>query len=158
VLLNSHGGQPQVMEIVCRELRVNLDMLAVGCFWPRLGEPPGLFDPEERRHGIHAGEVETSLMLHLHPDLVDMSKASDFVPLSKTLAKENRFLSPEGGISFGWQMQDLHPTGAAGNAAAADAARGAALLDHLARSFVGLVEEVARFPLERLSQPTVWRR
>ena len=79
VFFNSHGGQPQVMDIVCRELRVKLGMLAVGCSCGRARSTAGdLFDPSERRHGIHAGEFETSVMLHLHPDLVDMQHAGEF--------------------------------------------------------------------------------
>ena len=72
VLFNSHGGQPQVMEIVARDLRVRLGMLAVAYSWYAAGVPPGLFADEEVRLGIHAGAIETSMMLHLRPDLVRM--------------------------------------------------------------------------------------
>src|SRR5262245_49710547 len=150
LFFNSHGGQPQVMEIVCRELRVKLGMFAVGCSWFRLVNAHDLFDADELIHGIHGGEVETSMMLHLHGQLVDMSRAKDFVPLSVELAKSNSILTPEGSVGFGWQTQDLHASGACGNAAAADAERGRQLVDRAAERLIALIDEVARYPVERI--------
>jgi creatinine amidohydrolase len=154
VLFNSHGGQPQVVDIVCRELRVKLGMFAVGCSASRLTDASDLFEVEELKFGIHGGEVETSMMLHLHPDLVDMTHAKNFVPLSVELATSNSILTPEGAVGFGWQTQDLHAAGACGNAAAADARRGAQLVDKAARRLIALIDEVARYPLERITAST----
>src|SRR6202167_5731069 len=78
VILNSHGGQPQVVDIVCRRLRGD-GMFAVSCMASRLGLPPGItLTREEKAYGIHGGLVETSLMLHLRPDLVRTDRAIDF--------------------------------------------------------------------------------
>jgi creatinine amidohydrolase len=67
LLLNSHGGQPQGMEIVARDLRIRLGMVVVAWSWYQAGVPPGMFPDEEVRHSIHAGAIETSIMLHLRP-------------------------------------------------------------------------------------------
>ncbi|MFX5464721.1 creatininase family protein, partial [Acinetobacter baumannii] len=75
VFANSHGGNVAAMDIVARDLRVRHGMLAVQVSWHRLGAPEGLFSAEETQHGIHAGEVETSQMLHFRPDLVQMDEA-----------------------------------------------------------------------------------
>ena len=75
LFFNSHGGQTQVMPIVCRRLRVELGMLAAYCSWWGLIDQSDLFSATERRNGIHGGEIETSVMLHLHPELVDRSRA-----------------------------------------------------------------------------------
>jgi creatinine amidohydrolase len=150
ILLNSHGGQPQVMDIVARELRIRHTMLVVNAAWFDMGMPAELFSASECRHGIHGGEVETSLMLHLRPDLVDMRCARDFISLGQEMEADFHLLTPEGRFGFGWQAEDLNPSGACGNAAAADAARGGELAQHLVRTFVDLVSEVARFPLDRL--------
>lgn len=152
ILLNSHGGQPQVMDIVARALRIRCDMLVVNAAWFAIGTPDGLFSAAECRHGIHGGEVETSLMLHLRPDLVDMTRARDFVSLGQEMEGDFQLLSPEGRFGFGWQAQDLNAWGVCGNAAAADAERGARLAEHMVRTFVDLVGEVARFPLDRLRE------
>ncbi|WP_363753831.1 creatininase family protein [Sphingobium sp. LSP13-1-1.1] len=153
VLLNSHGGQPQIMDIVARTLRVELGMFVVNAAWSKMGMPPGLFSAEECAHGIHGGEIETSLMLHLRPDLVDMAKARNFVSLSKTMQADFDILTPEGKVGFGWQIQDLNPEGACGNAAAADAERGKLVADHAAARFIALLHEVARYPVERIGAP-----
>src|SRR5262245_3672577 len=158
VYYNSHGGQPQVMDIVTRELRVKFGMLAVGCSWFRTVDSSDLFGAQERKHGIHAGESETSIMRHLHPDLVDMAQAKNFVPLSVKLEEAGAMLTPEGAIGFGWQMQDLNSGGAAGNAAAADAEKGRKLVERAATALVRLLGEVAQFPMKTLTRCTDYAR
>lgn len=150
VLFNSHGGQPQVADIVARDLRVRHCMFVVTAASYSLGKPDGMFPAAELQHGIHGGTVETSLMLHLRPDLVRMDKAKNFQPLSVAMAEEYEMLAPEGGVGFGWQAQDLHPAGACGDASAADARRGEALLDFYAQRFAQLLREIDRFPLSTL--------
>jgi creatinine amidohydrolase len=148
VILNSHGGQPQVVDIVCRRLRADA-MFAVNCMASRLGLPPDVvLSRDERRHGIHAGLVETSLMLHLRPDLVRMQHAADF--RSAWLAREDgtSVLTPEGSIGFGWETQDLHPAGALGDASAASAPMGRAILEYQAARLAILLDEVRRFDLD----------
>lgn len=154
LIINSHGGQPQVMEIVLRELRVRFGMLAVGCSWNSITAKDDVFSDTERQHGIHGGEIETSVMMHLHPDLVRMEHAEDFVPLSVAMATEGGLLMPEGTVNFGWMAQDLHPKGASGNAAASDAARGAEIVERAAKALVQLTREISVFPLQRLTTRT----
>lgn len=153
VIFNSHGGQPQVADIVARDLRVKHGMLVVTANSYALGKPEGLFPEDELVHGIHGGTVETSIMLHLCRDLVKMDEAQNFVPLSVAMAREYEILTPEGKVGFGWQTQDLNPHGACGDAAAADAARGAKIVDHYARRFVQLLREIDRFPLSTFKAP-----
>lgn len=154
ILFNSHGGQPQIMEIVCRELRVKLSMLAVSASWFRITDTDDLFEAHEREFGIHGGESETSVMLHLHPNLVDMQKAENFLPRSVEIAREYTFLSPEGAVGFGWQTQDLQASGACGDASKADATRGGVTIDRAADALIKLVDEVSRYPLETITQKT----
>src|ERR1700722_11341466 len=82
VIANSHGGQPQIMDIVARDLRVRLGMLVVTLSYGGLGRPPGLFPDGELRHGIHGGSGETSVLLYLRPDLVREAERRNFVPIS----------------------------------------------------------------------------
>ncbi len=148
VVLNSHGGQPQVVDIVCRRLRVQARMLAVACLWSRLGYPADAdLTDVERRYGIHGGLIETSMMLALRPDLVRMDQAANF--RSAWEALEDRFptLVPEGGVGFGWEAQDLNPAGALGDASRATAALGERLLDHAAERLAGLLDDVHRLDL-----------
>lgn len=153
VLLNSHGGQMAPMDIVARDLRIKHGMICVAANWFGLGLPEGLLDPEEARHGIHAGDMETSMMLALRGDLVAMARAGDFRPFSRTLAQTRRHLGLGPGGKLGWQAQDFHPAGAMGNAAAATAHKGRALVEHAARELVTLLQEVADLPLSVLDSP-----
>jgi creatinine amidohydrolase len=151
IFFNSHGGQPQLVDIVCRELRVRLGMFAVNCAWYNVVEMSDLFDTVELRHGIHGGAVETSIMLHLHPGLVKMSEAVNFPSTAQIVERENRVLRVEGAVGFGWQTQDLNTQGACGNAAKADARTGAILVERAAQALTTLIGEVARYPLGQLT-------
>jgi creatinine amidohydrolase len=148
VMLNSHGGQPQIMDIVARDLRVRLGMFAVTANLSGLQGNLGLFTETERRHGIHGGSSETSQMLHLQGHLVDMAHAGNFAPATIGIEQRFRFLRAEGSaVGFGWQTQDLHSSGACGDATDADAARGAAIIQAKAAGVAELLAEVAAFPL-----------
>lgn len=150
LIFNSHGGQPQVAQIVARALRVEHKMLAVAANWFSWGLPDGLFDPAEIRHGIHGGAVETAMMLAVHPDLVEHPATADFVPVTVADDLDYPRLRALGAAGLGWQAQDLHREGVCGNASAATAEAGYAVIEHAARCLVELVEELVRFPLERL--------
>ena len=150
LLFNSHGGQPQVMQIVARELRIDHQMLVVAANWFSWGVPDGLFEARELRHGIHGGSVETAMMLALRPDLVERDAAADFVPV--TVADDLAYprLRALGAAGLGWQAQDLHREGVCGDAGRATADAGRAVIEHAAQCLVELAQELVRFPLDRL--------
>lgn len=150
VMVTSHGGNVQAMDLVARDLRARLGMLVATCGWHRFGYPDGLFSPGERRHGIHAGAIETALMRAARPDTVRMEAAEDFLPASVGMAAEFRWLNPYRPVGFGWMTQDLHPSGAVGDARSATAAQGEAALEHGARGFIELLRDIDRFDLARL--------
>lgn len=150
VIFNSHGGQVPLIDIVARRLRAELEMLVVRASYFDFGVPPELFADDEIDHGIHGGEVETSLVLHLRPELVRQDALRDFRALTHEMADSHELLGPERPIGFGWMAQDLGEAGVCGNAEAADAVRGAQLLEHLAQRLATLVREVAETPLSIL--------
>jgi creatinine amidohydrolase len=150
VILNAHGGQPQMVDIAALRLRLRHRMLVVKASTFRFGLPPGLFDEAELRHGFHGGAVETSMMLHLCPQRVRIDRAADFRPLSITLEAANEQLRPGGGASFAWLAQDQHVSGAVGNATLADAGKGRQTVDHMAGVLVDILRDTARFPLSSL--------
>ncbi|HEY7664652.1 MAG TPA: creatininase family protein [Xanthobacteraceae bacterium] len=151
VMVNSHGGNTDVIGIVARELRVRLGMLVATTQWRRFGLPPGLYSPFDASHGIHAGDIETSLMLHFRPDLVDMGKAKLFTSKAAAMEQEYTHLRPAGQHGFGWIAQDLNRDGALGDASAATAQKGRATAEHQADAFIALLRDVARFPLDDLA-------
>lgn len=147
VMLNAHGGNSPLMTIVATELRMRHAMLAVATSWTRFGYPENLVCAHEKAFGIHGGLIETSVMLALRPDLVDMDRARDFSSAQEGFATQFQHLRAYGPHAFGWKMGDLSSEGVTGNAAAATAAAGEAILTHAARGFVELLEDVARFDL-----------
>jgi creatinine amidohydrolase len=152
VLVTSHGGNVAAMELVARDLRARLRMLAVTVGWHRFGYPDGAFGGEERKHGIHGGDIETSLMLAAMPDTVRMDKAPSATPETIAMASEFKWLGAYRPAGFAWMTQDLHPSGAVGDATLASAAKGDAALKHGAAAFVELLREVDRFDLTRLRE------
>ena len=153
IVVNSHGGNVPMVDIVARELRVRHDMLVVATGWSRFGHPHGISAPEEALYGIHGGDIETSVMLHLRPDLVRRDRAEDFRSTQLDFIKEFKHLRAHGPVQFGWKAQDLNPHGAVGNAAAATADKGKAVVNHQAAAFVDLCRDVAGFDRGRLWRP-----
>ncbi|MEA2953936.1 MAG: creatinine amidohydrolase [Alphaproteobacteria bacterium] len=150
VLITSHGGNVPAMDLVARDLRARHDMLVVTCGWQRFGYPQGLFTPQEQRHGIHGGDIETSLMLAARADDVRIDKVANNVPATIALTNEFQWLSASRPAGFGWMTQDLNASGAVGDAPNASAKKGDAALEHGARAFVELLGEVDRFDLTML--------
>ena len=143
VIVNSHGGNLDLVSILTRELRVRAGMLAVKCQWSGFGHPEGLFAPDELRFGIHGGDVETSLMLAFRPGTVDMSRAADFRSTAETGA-----IPPVGPLSYGWIATDLNPEGVVGDASRATAGKGHAVAAHQVAGFIELLRAVKATPLD----------
>jgi creatinine amidohydrolase len=151
VMVTSHGGNSAAMMLVAQDLRAQHGLLAVTTSWSRFGVPDGLFSAEELRHGIHGGAVETSIMLARYPQTVRKQAIADFRPASIAIEKEFRWLSTQRPAPFAWQAQDLHESGAAGDATKGSAEKGEKLLDHGARAFCELLADVDNFDVMRLA-------
>ncbi len=149
VLLNAHGGNASSMDIVGRELRARhgLTVLLVHTFGLKLpADVQALFPPEEHRFGAHGGDIETSMMLALHPERVDMALARDFVSSSRHRAQRYAVLGDGQSAKLAWAVQDLNPLGAASNAAAATADKGHAVLEASGRALAQLLAEACELP------------
>ena len=157
VLFNSHGGQVSVMDLVARDLRARLDLLVYSVSWFNLPlldaqgqDVNAYFSADEHRFGIHAGDVETSMMLALNPERVDMAQAQNFASSSQDRAQKYSVLGNGKSAKLGWQMQDYNAQGAVGNAAAATADKGAAVVQAAGRSLAQLLTELHQLPLSTL--------
>jgi creatinine amidohydrolase len=154
LLFNSHGGQASLLDIVARELRVRCNLIVYGCSWwnlPLGDEAIGLFPADEHRFGVHAGDMETSLMLALSPATVRIAQARNFTSTSRERAARYPVLGNGRSAKLGWAMQDYNPQGAAGNAAAATPQKGQVVLDAAARQLALLLREIADLPLSTLA-------
>ena len=157
LLFNSHGGQVSVLDLVARDLRARLNLLVYSCSWFNLPlhdaqgqDLNALFSAEEHRFGIHGGEIETSMMLALAPQRVQMDQARHFASTAQARAQQFPILGNGRSAKLGWQTQDYNLTGAVGHAAAATAAKGEALVQAAGRSLAQLLAEMDRLPLSTL--------
>ena len=140
VLVNSHGGNTDLMSILARELRVRAGMLAVKCSWGSFGYPSGMYSDFELRDGLHGGDVETSLVLAFAPDGVDMTKAARFEMRQSPIP-------PVGAVSYGWVASDLNKNGVLGDAHLATAEKGRATVEHAVAGFIATLREVVQMDL-----------
>lgn len=144
VFINGHGGQPQVIEIVARDLRLRFsDLMVFPMFvWGAPNDAEEIVGATEYEQGIHAGDVETSLMLALMPELVKMDKAVKELP---ELFAPDSLLSLEGRLPVAWTADDLSRSGAVGDATAASVEKGRQILDSVAAGWVRVFEELYQF-------------
>ena len=157
LIFNAHGGNVSVMDLVARDLRARLGMLVYSASWFNLPlvdaqgqDVNALFSPQEHRFGIHGGEVETSMMLALDPARVDMAQAQHFASSAQGRAGRFDILGNGKSAKLAWQMQDYNPLGAVGNAAAASADKGHALLEAAGRALARLIDEIDQLPDDTL--------
>ncbi len=163
VLFNAHGGQVGAMDLVARDLRARLGMLVYSVSWFNLPltdaqgqDVNALFNAEEHRFGVHAGEIETALMLALSPARVHMDQAGYFRSSSQDRAQQFPILGNGRSAKLGWMMQDYNASGAVGNAGAASADKGRAVLDAAGRALAQLLGEIDRLPPDTLHEKTAF--
>ena len=157
LIFNTHGGQVGLLDPVARDLRARRGLLVVSTSWFQLPlldaqgqDVNARFSAHEQRFGAHAGEVETALMRVLNPGRVRMELARNFASSSEQRAQRFETLGNGRSAKFAWQAQDLNPAGAVGNASAATAENGRALLDAAGRALAKLLVEMDQLPADTL--------
>ena len=153
LMFNAHGGNVGLMDVVARELRAQHGLLVYSSSWYNLPLDEAAlaqFSAHEHRFGIHGGEIETSMMLALAPDLVDMSQAQNFTSSSQERAQRYPVLGNGKSAKLGWHIQDYNPSGAVGNAGAATAAKGQALVKSAGEQLAVLLRELMDLPLSTI--------
>lgn len=150
-LVNGHGGQPQIMEIVARDLHQRQeDFLVFPLFvWRVPHLPLDLLSPQELELGIHAGDAETSLMLSLLPDQVQMELAVKEYPPD---LPQDSVLSMEGKLPFAWTTRDLSRSGVLGDPTVASRDKGDRFLTALVQGWVQVIRDIYTF-----QQPKAWQ-
>ncbi len=136
---NGHGGNIAPLNVALRELR---RQFGLNTFLDGVRVPAG---PDERGFGIHGGHGETSLLMHLRPDLVDMAVATRAVP--DALAGFERIGFAASPVQFGWCSDDFASGGVIGDPTTATAAEGAALAARLVADGVATIDEISRWPI-----------
>lgn len=139
---NGHGGQPQVLEMAARELRVRHgDFVIVPFHVSRLPNSSGKYiSDQEKKLAMHAGHSETALMLALAPDTVHMERAvANFPPVFPS-----KLLSQDGRPACAWTARDFGPSGVIGDPLGATREQGEDILDTLSNSWVEAITDLFR--------------
>jgi creatinine amidohydrolase len=146
LILNGHGGNRALLELACRDLRADPGLITAHVAWDDLAGAESVVGADEAQNGLHAGDVETSAMLAVHPDKVRIAQAEAFGSAHLHWQKSHPDLGlASAALRPGWLMGDLNPKGAIGNAKAATADKGERLLANAARALARLVADFARF-------------
>jgi len=142
VFLNGHGGNSALLGAANRELRLNHGLLT---FTTHPGQPAdqgGTSASGEHGMGVHGGTDETSVMLHLAPQLCDMSTAERRIPEGMI---NNRYVRFGGSVSFGWLSNDFFPDGYIGDPTMASAELGKQLFEGSVTAFGEALREISTF-------------
>lgn len=147
--LNGHGGNTALLAVANRELRVAHGLMTFLLHPSQPRDSGGAADAadDELGMGVHAGRDETSVVLHLRPELVDMSLAQRSVP--EALAARSR-VTFGGDVAFGWSSDDLAASGVIGDPTLASAEHGARLWAGMVQSAGDALAEVASFAFPRV--------
>lgn len=137
VFYNGHGGNVALLQVALRELRVRFGLRT---FFLNVSIPAG---DSELGYGIHGGHGETSLAMHLAPDLVDLTDAVDATP--RHLAGFERIGFAGAPVQFGWTSDDFGTGGVIGDPTGATAEYGAELAAGLVAEGIASLAEIARF-------------
>jgi creatinine amidohydrolase len=144
VFLNGHGGNTALLQVANRELRRQFGLstfsMPAGVQSAASGSDG---EPDELGFGIHAGHSETSVLLHLRPDLVDMTLAARNVP--EHLAGFQHVGFNGRPVAFGWLSDDFGPSGVIGDPTGATAAAGERMFDRGVEFVVECLTEIAAF-------------
>ncbi|MCX7741825.1 MAG: creatininase family protein [Tepidimonas sp.] len=159
VIVNGHGGHVGLLDVATRAMRVRHGLLVWSVPWWQLplieaGGRDLLADlpPEEQRFGVHAGQLETAVMLAIAPERVRRAALRTFASSSQQRAQRYPLLGNGRSAKLAWCMQDLHPEGAAGDAAAADADWGRRVLAAAGASLAQLLQEAMAVPLSTVKE------
>lgn len=141
--LNGHGGNTQLLAVANRELRLAHGLMTF-LLHPSLPRDSGggVRDDDELGMGVHAGRDETSIVLHLRPELVDMAQAERSVPEAMAARTRVRF---GGDVPFGWLSSDLAASGVVGDPTLASAAHGEQLVAGMVERLREALDEIGAF-------------
>lgn len=142
--VNAHGGNTALLAMMAREIRVETGLMVFNTTTNANSPDPINISPLEAQFGIHANDWETSLLLHLEPELVDMTKAAAHYP---TLPKGGVGLTG-GAATAAWLTRDWSPGGVFGDPMLATSERGAARLASATAALAQVLLDISSFEVQ----------
>lgn len=145
VLLNSHGGNTDMLNLISRDLRIDFGMdVFVFDWWFTPFWNKGLEGLKQSgKYGVfHACELETSLMLYARPDKVHMELAVDEDPVE--CLRDNEYVTVLGPYTAGWKTSDVTKSGVIGAPTYATAEKGKKLFDYAVKELKDIIAAFAK--------------
>lgn len=142
VLVNGHGGNIGWLGPAALELRRRYDLLVVKASYMAFRAPENLLGAAELRLGLHGGQAETAMMMHLHRERVRTEKLESFASCASDHPSDAA-LGPKADAAWAWLAEDLNPAGVVGDAAAATPELGRRLVDFYASRLAQVMRETA---------------
>lgn len=151
-ILNGHGGNTEIVDLVIRDIREHTGLLVFALhLYLRVATPSAGLTDKERLYGIHAGDVETSILLRCRPDLVKKDLAPSSLPDHLQTLQYQPFMGP---LTFAWLTQDITHTGVLGDATVADPDKGERFLSDAATQTADLLRAMVDFHFAGNAQPS----
>lgn len=145
-IVNAHGGNTEIIDFVIRDIREATGMYVFGLHvFLRIAPPEAGLSEDEKTYGIHAGDIETSVLLNCCPDLVQKDLAPDGTPHHLKKLETPPFMGP---LNFAWLTRDITSSGVLGNAKTADPARGETYLSDAALELSEMIKKIVEFQFE----------
>ena len=142
-ILNGHGGNTEIIDFVIRDIREQTGLLVFALHVGLRVAPPSTgLSESERIYGIHAGDVETSILLRCRPELVKKDLAPASLPTHLQTTNQPPFMGP---LTFAWLTHDISPNGVLGDATTADAEKGERFLADAASQTAELLRAIVDF-------------
>lgn len=144
LLINTHGGNKDLLLVAAREIRVETGLMVFFIAPGSLSEAGKFISEEESEYGIHAGEVETSLLLAIKENWVHEDKLVKEIPN----VQDYKYLTMEKTIRFAWVMSDLSESGISGDATLGTVEKGELLMETMASKLAHAMQEICQFEIE----------
>lgn len=146
VFLNGHGGNSSLLSVACREIRLKFGLQTFLAHPHLPADQGGSSGGGELGMGVHGGMDETSVMMHLRPDLVDDTALVRRVPEKLSRNKHVKF---GGSVSFGWLSNDFFAEGHIGDPTGASPDVGARMFERSVETLGEILREVSTFDFGR---------
>ena len=146
LLFNTHGGNVDLLNTAAREIRIRTGLTVFYLSPSSLNVAADLLEAEELKFGIHGGDYETSVVLAIKPEWVDMKLAPNEIPVMSGY----EFLTLEGKIRFAWKISDISASGVVGNATVATADKGRIIQERTVAILAKALSELCSFEIDNV--------
>lgn len=151
VLANSHGSNASILDLVGRTvMNRHPEVLVASTFPVKMAASELEKHREAKETGgmSHGCELETSLMLYLRPELVDMSKAVRDISQPDSKFYWRDILRGSKGVALADLTRNCSRTGLVGNPTVASAEKGRLFFEIIVSTYLEFLEEFAHREVE----------